>query len=156
MAKAATPQNKTVFLSHSSDDDDLAAGAVQILENHGGHVYLDHGDPNLSDSDCAAIAEELRNAIRRCKRFVMLATPRSKDSKWIPWELGLGDGVHNPTNVAIFPAAENSFDQDWAEREYLRLYRKIVWGRLEGYEDFLWLVLDMSANTAVKLADWLR
>src|SRR5687768_18063793 len=35
----------------------------------------------------------LRDAVRRSRKFVFLVTPNSASSKWIPWELGLGDGA---------------------------------------------------------------
>lgn len=156
MLKVASHRpGKTTFLSHSTDEDDLVPGAVHILENHGGKVYVDHRDPTLPETDCLAIAEHLRTVIAGCRKFVMLATPRSKDSKWIPWELGLGDGLRNNTNVALFPLAESAADQQWAEREYLGLYQRIVWGRLEGSDDPLWLVWNYRTNTAESLTKWL-
>ena len=154
-SKSDELQTKTVFLSHSTQDDELVAGVVVILKNHGGNVYVDHADPTLPDSDCLAIAENLRTAIKGCRRFVALASPRSKDSKWIPWELGLGDGIHDPASVAVFPSAESSTDTKWSEREYLGLYRRIVWGELQGEEKPLWLVWDFRKNTAEKLTSWL-
>src|SRR5437660_3724963 len=87
-ARTAARTGRTTFLAHSSKDDDLVAGAILILENHGARVYADHKDPSIAGSGLVEIAEHLRSVIRECGKFVMLATPRSKDSKWIPWELG--------------------------------------------------------------------
>lgn len=154
-SQASKREGKTVFLSHSSNDDDLVPGAVRVLEVNGGQVYVDHVDPENSQDSVTDIAEHIRSVIRGCRRFVMLATPRSKDSKWIPWELGLADGIHHEPNIALFPAAQSSVDWEWSEREYLGLYRRIVWGRLEGREDWLWLVWDFRANTAEPLNRWL-
>jgi hypothetical protein len=152
---AARQKDKTVFLSHSSKDDDLVAGVVLILENHGGKVYVDHSDPSIEGSDCLAIAEHLRTTIRGCRKFVLLASPRSKDSTWIPWELGLSDGLHTPRNVALFPSAETILEMKWSEREYLGLYKRIVWGALVGYDKQLWLVWDFRTNTGEELSKWL-
>src|SRR3712207_2606711 len=98
-AKSHQLSGKTVFLSHSSQDEDLVSGAVLILENHGGSVYVDDGDPDLAGAALVDIANRLRSVIAKTRRFVMLATPRSKDSKWIPWELGLGEGKHGESEV---------------------------------------------------------
>lgn len=147
--------DKTVFLSHSTKDDDLVAGVVQILENHGGRVYVDHADPSVAGKECLAIAEHLRIVIRGCRKFVLLASPRSKDSNWIPWELGLADGIHSPRHVAIFPSAETIVDMEWSQREFLGLYNRIVWGKLVGYEKEVWMVWDFRANTATELSEWL-
>lgn len=152
---ASRRNDKTVFLSHSTEDDDLVGGAALILENHGGKVYVDHSDPFLLQDDCLAIAAHLRLVIRGCRKFVLLASPRSKDSTWIPWELGLSDGIHTPASVALFPSAETISDMKWSEREYLGLYRRIGWGSVAGSERFAWLVWDYRANTAENLSSWL-
>ena len=153
---SSTKSHHTVFLSHSSKDDDLVPGAILILKNHGATVYADHDDPSLAGADCAAIADNLRTVIHTCKKFVMLATPRSKDSKWIPWELGLGDEARKPSNVALFPSAETAVEMQWAEQEYLGLYQRIVWGRIEGEDKERWLVWDHRHNVAQPLGEWLN
>ena len=87
----------------------------------------------------------------------MLATPRTKDSKWIPWELGLGDGVHGDDDVALFPSAEETWDQEWANQEFLGLYRRIVYGDHTSYPGKrIWMVINHRNSAAVPLGDWLR
>lgn len=147
---------KTVFLSHSSQDNDLLAGAAQVLENHGGRVYVDVGDASLCTGDCTEIAERLRKRIGQTRRFVMLATPKSKDSLWIPWELGLADGIHGAPQVALFPSAETWHDMEWSKREYLGLYRRIVWGDYSESPDKIWMVIDHRNNEALPLEQWLK
>ncbi|MGH7982221.1 MAG: hypothetical protein ACREFF_03630 [Candidatus Udaeobacter sp.] len=154
-ARTAIRTGKTTFLAHSSKDDDLVPGTILILENHGAKVYADHKDPSISGSDLLEIADHLRKVIRECGKFVMLATPRSKDSKWIPWELGLGDGIRRHPNIALFPSADTATEMQWSEQEYLGLYKRIVWGRIQGQEKERWLVWDRHLNVAEPLARWL-
>lgn len=154
-ARTAPRTGKTTFFAHSSKDDDLVAGAIMILENHGAKVYADHKDPSISKTPLLEIAAHLRTVIRECGKFVMLATPRSKDSKWIPWELGLGDGIRQHPNVALFPSAESAIETEWSQQEYLGLYSRIVWGRIEGEEKQKWLVWDHHRNEASGLQNWL-
>jgi hypothetical protein len=91
-----------------------------------------------------------------CRKFVLLVTPNSKDSKWIPWELGLGDGANRDANVALFPSAEKSYEQQWSEQEYLGLYQRIVWGKLGEHKDNCWFVLNHRKNTGIRLKEWLQ
>jgi len=156
LSEASTKEGKTVFLSHSSADNDLVPGVISILENHGGRVYVDKKDPALQEMEMVDIANRLRSAVRVCRKFVLLVTPKSKGSKWIPWELGLGDGVNRDADVALFPSAETIVEQQWSEQEYLGLYQRIIWGDLVGEKKYQWLVLDHRKNTATRLADWLR
>jgi hypothetical protein len=154
-ARFAARTAKTTFLAHSSKDDDLVPGAILILENHGTNVYADHKDPTITGNNLLEIAAHLRKVIGECGKFVMLATPRSKESKWIPWELGLGDGIRQHPNIALFPSAESATETQWSQQEYLGLYSRIVWGRIKGEEKERWLVWDHHSNVASRLTDWL-
>jgi hypothetical protein len=156
LKEAAASEGKTVFLSHSSADDELLPGVITVLEGHGGKVYVDKKDPALKQMDIFDIASRLRSAVRACRKCVLFVTPRSRGSTWIPWELGLGDGCNRDVNVAIFPSAESAKEQQWSEQEYLGLYQRIIWGDFNNDGKGLWLVLDHRKNTATKLGDWLR
>lgn len=153
-AAARSPAGST-FLSHSSKDDELVAGAISVLENHGGRVYVDEIDPEMPPYTNAKTAALLKTRIRDTSRFVLLASKNSKDSRWAPWELGIADGLKPPSNIALFPASDSNYDQSWASWEYLGLYDRIVWGELTGYDGNVWMVLDEKKNTATELRKWL-
>ncbi|EOH6072762.1 toll/interleukin-1 receptor domain-containing protein [Burkholderia seminalis] len=144
------------FLSHSSKDDELVAGAIRVLENHGAKVYVDEIDPEMPPYTSEETAALLKTRIRDTSRFVLLASKNSRDSKWVPWELGIADGTKTPSQIALFPASDSSFDQAWASWEYLGLYDRIVWGKLDGYQKEVWMVIDEKRNTGVELSKWLR
>jgi len=152
----ASKEGKNIFLSHSSKDKQYLSGVVKLLEDHGGAVYIDEGDSRLPQKPSKETAAILRDTIQNIKRFVLFVTTNSKDSTWIPWELGLGDAYKTLSSVALLPTAERASDQVWAEQEYLGLYRRIVWGQLEGESGPCWLVYDHIANTAEKLNKWIR
>ena len=154
-ASASAPEG-TTFLSHSSQDSDLTIGAINLLKNHGAIVYIDEIDPTMPPYTNTETAEKLKARIRVCKKFVLLATPNSNTSKWVPWELGIGDGYKSLSNIAIFPASENSADTSWASWEYLGLYRKIVFGDHENYSEKIWMVLDQRSNKGTELREWLN
>lgn len=153
---SASRTGKTVFLAHSSKDKRYLPGVISVLENHGGHVYVDKSDDRLPESTNRETAEILRSTINGCRRFVVFVTPNSKDSRWIPWELGLADGEKGAYPVALFPTANDSHDQTWAEQEYLGLYRRIVWGTMKGWTKKGWMVHDHIQNTATPLRKWLE
>jgi hypothetical protein len=72
LKEATASEGKTVFLSHSSADDELLSGVIRILENHGGKVYVDKKDPTLKQMDIFDVANRLRGAVRACRKFVLL------------------------------------------------------------------------------------
>ena len=143
----------STFLSHSSKDADLVLGATIVLENHGGKVYVDEVDPAMPPYTSEETAKLLKQRIARTRRFVLLASPNSKESRWVPWELGIADGEKGLDRIALFPASDT--DDGWANWEYLGLYRRIVWGKMQGESDLLWMVIDEKRNVATKLRTWL-
>ncbi len=151
-----TKTGKTVFLSHSSKDKEHLPAVISILENHGGRVYVDSEDDRLPSTPNSETSEILRGIVKSCRRFVLFVTTNSKDSRWIPWELGLADGEKGQWPVALFPTAEKSYEQKWSETEYLGLYQRIVWGKIKDVtKDDGWIVLNHEKNTAVTLRRWL-
>ena len=147
--------SKNIFLSYSSKDIDILPYPIKILTNHGGKVYIDKGDDRLPEPPSSETAEILKDTIKKLPRMVVFVTDNSKNSNWIPWELGLGDGSKSNYDVAIFPSVEKSYDIKWTEQEYLGLYSRIVYGRLKGYEKDVWMVYDYKINTAIELSKWI-
>lgn len=145
----------STFLSHSSKDKDVLPGAIQVLQNHGASVYIDEIDPEMPPYTSDETAALLKQRIAQTKRFVLLTTKNSKESRWVPWELGIADGAKGLSKIAIFPASDTAYDDSWVSWEYLGLYQRVVWGLLEGEPNELWMVLDKKANTAVPLRNWL-
>lgn len=153
-ASSRSPKGST-FLSHSSKDEELVVGAIRVLENHGGKVYVDEIDPEMPPYTSEETAQLLKQRIHQTNRFVLLASENSRQSKWVPWELGVADGDKGLGRIALFLASDNANDDNWASWEYLGLYRRIIWGDLQGHKKPLWLVLDKKRNTATPLREWL-
>lgn len=154
-AESRAPAGAT-FLSHSTKDKGLVTGAISLLEGHGAKVYIDKKDPTLPPYTNKDTAKGLKGRINQSSKFILLASKNSKQSKWVPWELGLADGYKGLDKVAILPAVENQRDTSWTSWEYLGLYDRIVWGDLEGQQKKVWMVLDQRKNTAVTLPQWLQ
>jgi hypothetical protein len=153
-AETRSPTHAT-FLSHSSKDKDILPGVIRILTNHGADVYVDKKDPTLPPYTNRDTGSKLRTRINGCKKFVLLASTNVKESRWVPWELGLADGYKNPRNVALFPSVDKQYEYKWTEQEYLGVYDRIVWGDLQGHQKRVWMVLNQEANTATELGKWL-
>lgn len=125
------------------------------MEGQGASVYIDKVDPQMPPYTNSVTAEKLKERITLSKKFVLLATKNSKDSKWVPWELGFADGKKAIKNIAIFPAVDEQFDTDWTSWEYMGLYQRIIWGDFNGDGNLLWIVLNEEKNTGIPLREWL-
>ncbi len=155
-ASSRTAHRKYTFLSHSSKDADYLPGVIKLLENHGASVYCDLNDERMPENPNPETAAIIKQQIKESKRLVVFVTINSRDSKWVPWELGIGDSCLAPDNVALLPTASTGGDQEWARQEYLGLYRHIVWGQMQGVSDSIWMVYDYRKNSATKLFEWCR
>ena len=154
--ESSKKSNKDTFLSHSSKDAEFLPGVITLLQNHGASVYCDLADERMPEEPNPETARIIKGQIQESRKLVVFVTTNSKDSKWVPWELGIGDASLSTLNVALLPAAKTSFDQSWAQQEYLGIYRHIVWGNMIGETKPLWMVYDYHNNTATKLNEWFK
>lgn len=155
-SKASIKSSKDTFLSHSSKDTEYLPGVIQLLTNHGASVYCDLDDERMPGEPNVETANLIKSQINASRKLVLFVTTNSKDSKWVPWELGIGDNSLSADNVALLPVSQSSNEQTWAKQEYLGLYRHIVHGFMKGESNRLWMVYDYRKNTAIKLREWLR
>lgn len=153
---AFSPYTPSVFLSHSSKDELKLPFVISFLENYGVKVYIDKNDPRLPKETSPETAQMLKDNIKKCNKFILLVSENSKDSRWIPWELGLADIAKTTSNVALLPIANDYFQATWTKQEYLGLYDRISKGRHTSYNNEIWMVHDYINNTGVELGTWLK
>lgn len=145
----------SVFLSHSTADEDILPGVIRLLEEHGASVYIDKKDETLPPYTNRETALALKQRIQQSKKFIVLTSVKSKESRWVPWELGMADGYLSPKNTAILPALDSATDHKWSEREYLGVYDRIVFGKLGSRERPVYMVRNQEKNSARELREWL-
>lgn len=155
-AGTSSGKKKDTFLSHSSKDARYLPVIIRLLENHGASVYCDLDDDRLPDKPTPQTAHIIKEQIRSSRKLVVFVTKNSKDSKWVPWELGMGDAILDLPHVALLPVSNDSKDQIWARQEYLGLYRHVVYGSLQNYDNDVWMVYDHRTNTGTELSKWIR
>lgn len=114
---------RTVFLSYRHSDRQWINDIARFLKSMGVSVYVDYLDQTLEERTNEQVAGILRERIRGCAKFISLATPNSGSSKWMPWELGLGDRIINYANVAVLPLTTTY--NYWPDQEYGRIYGRI-------------------------------
>ena len=138
----------SVFLSHSHLDKDLVQPAVTFLKNQGVEVYVDWLDGEMPPRVSGETARKLKEKIGQHDRFIVLVTEQSKDSHWVPWELGIADGEKGIPKIATFPI--RSEDREFVGNEYFSIYP-----RIEKVNDTWYVWLSDPVNLR-SLRDWLR
>ncbi|KAB7725849.1 TIR domain-containing protein [Rudanella paleaurantiibacter] len=113
----------SVFLSYRRVDKQYVAKVVQFLNALDASIYIDFLDDELNNTPNDQTAPTLRKRIQQSKKMIQLITPNSSDSKWMPWELGLGDGVLGYPNAVILPTVTTHFRN--FDQEYIKMYGRI-------------------------------
>ncbi len=147
-AKYSWESEATVFLSHSHKDRELIEPTIAFLRSHGVKVYVDWLDEGMPDVVSGETAKKIKEKIQQQKKFLVLVTESSKDSRWVPWELGYADSKKGMEHIAAFPVAEST--GNFQHNEYLEIYP-----RVELFND-KWIVWTADPAKFVYLEAWLR
>lgn len=117
-----------IFLSHNYDDAkihrEMFIEIIEYFENKKYNVYVDWIDDlelnrnNITIDTAKIIKERLKNS----KCLIYLTSQNSDNSKWMPWELGIKDGIDG--KVVIMPLVDNR-EKRFKGQEYLGLYPEI-------------------------------
>lgn len=124
-----TQYKRTVFLSHKHDDLVEMKDFIGFLEKrYDVSVYIDSKDPGMPNNTSGETAVRLKSIIKKCDRFILLATDNAIDSKWYNWELGFGDAHKYKDNIAILPIKKKgTYDFQYKGNEYLYIYPYIAY-----------------------------
>jgi hypothetical protein len=104
--------------------------------------------PKKTSDETALI---IRERIKQCDRFILLASNDAIESKWCNWELGYGDAYKYRNNIAIMPITDVRGGA-FSGSEYLQIY-PIIKTKYE-FTSGEYYVID--GNTEVSLKDWLN
>ncbi|UDQ98949.1 toll/interleukin-1 receptor domain-containing protein [Lentisphaerota bacterium WC36G] len=125
---------KHVFLSHSHEDKKLAKQLIAFCEKKGISLYVDWQDGELPTTTNVETARKIKEKIRVCDEFWVLATTNALNSRWVPWEVGIADQMKGQ-NIKVIPIKE--YDGSHGGHEYLDLYKNNLglntYGNLDYY-----------------------
>lgn len=105
-----------VFISHRTQDDAKATVIALRLERLGVPTYQDHFDPTLDRTH--RITAKLVAAIRRCTHLMALVTEATRESWWVPFEVGVAREA--PRRISTYQASVSSLPEYLCEWPILR------------------------------------
>jgi hypothetical protein len=107
-----------VFLSHQRADSEKAAAiATRLKTNHAIDSYLDVIDPYLGRGG-ESLGSHIRSEMGKCTQLLAVASYATKDSQWVPWEIGVATEKDFPlATFANYTSAVPEFLREWP---YLR------------------------------------
>ncbi|MEO7313384.1 MAG: toll/interleukin-1 receptor domain-containing protein [Chitinophagaceae bacterium] len=128
-SKGKYESKPTVFISHKhSDLEDVEElkGFMEIIEELGAKIYIDSMDNKIPGHTCGDTALRIKDVIKHCKKFILIATEKAIESYWCNWELGIGDTHKYIEHIAIVPIKEKGeYDFQYKGNEYLQIYPSI-------------------------------
>ena len=115
----------TVFISHKHEDLEDLSGLIGFLEkNYNVKAYIDSKDSSMPSVTSGVTASKIKERIRQCDKFILLATDGAVESKWCNWELGYGDSQKfSSKDIAILPLKRKGYsDSSYKGNEYMQIY----------------------------------
>lgn len=113
----------TIFISHKHSDLEELKGVMEIFEDLGAKIYIDSMDNNMPGHTCGDTALRIKDVIKHCKKFILIATEQAIESYWCNWELGIGDTYKYIEHIAILPIKEKGeYDSSYKGNEYMQIY----------------------------------
>ena len=137
-----------VFLSHAHAEDPTVIDLVKGFFYEQGAVYIDWNDSNMLDTASPENIRRFIKTIRDSQKFIVVATPDSLKSNWIPWETGLADMAKGSSNIALLPIVRQY--NEWKMQDFYCFYNKI-----ESVSD-QWQIVPSDNKPPVPIKDWIR
>ena len=141
----------TIFISHKHNDIDTLKSFLYLLRKIGVYAYVDWMDYDMPKKTDGSTAERIKKKIKEMDKFILLATEDAISSKWCNWELGFGDSLKHPKNIAVLPIV-NDYSSKWSGTEYLQIYPIIT----AEYEYIIGTYFVEYKDSKVKFTDWLN
>ncbi len=144
---------RDIFLSHRYADKVELVGLMRMLEDMNLTVFVDWREySELSRQHVTRVtAAMLKKDMSRCRTLLFAVTSTASQSIWMPWELGLFDGMKS--RVAIVPLTEHG--KDIPGQEYLELYPWIDRAVPDGFhKPILWV--NQGRDCYISLKDWVQ
>lgn len=141
----------SVFLSHKHEEKQIIKDTIILLTKLGVDVYVDWQDEGMPKTTSGVTAKNIKDKIKQCDKFILLATEAAIASKWCNWELGFGDAQKYESNIAIMPITEKE-ESSFSGSEYLQIYPVIT---SEYYYKTGNYFVEFK-NTKICLQDWLK
>jgi hypothetical protein len=138
-----------IFLSYNHLDKEAVLGLKTLLELHDYSVYVDsESDPQLDPTKVdEATVDQVRRRLRASTSLLYATSENAEGSKWMAWELGLGDGLGK--RVAVVPITGGM--GTLASREFLLIYPEVREGPPHRP-----LEVRRPNGTVGSFSDWLR
>lgn len=157
-ASTQASSKATIFLSHKHDELDDLKGAIGLFQSLGAKVYIDSMDKSMPNTTSKLTATRIKDIIRRCDKFVFLATELAIASKWCNWEVGYGDAYKYNAKIVILPMKNKG--EIYKGNEYLQIYstiqRRLKLNQTTNTHSWYYYIADVRGTEICSLYQWIN
>lgn len=83
-----TVEYPRVFISHQKNDSEVASKIADYLVEAGVDIYFDQYDTTIDRSNPQSVVQAISYGINNCTHMLVVFSPNTLDSMWVPWEIG--------------------------------------------------------------------
>jgi len=109
-----------VFISHKHTEEEYVYRLRDILKRYGFEGYVDWEDNGMPPMTSGETAKQIKDRIKKSKKFILIATEAAIESKWCNWEMGFADAHKYIDRIALFPIKADY--GEYSGKEYLQIY----------------------------------
>lgn len=91
--------NPRIFISHQKKDAEVARKIADYLEDAGIDTYFDQYDNSIDRSDPNSVVQAIRTGIENSTHMIVVFSPNTFESMWVPWEIGYAYNSQIALNV---------------------------------------------------------
>ena len=85
-----------VFISHKNEDSAQALALKSAFERNGVTAYLDVLDASINVGG-KSLTDHIKEKLNTCTDIIVIMTENTKNSWWVPFEIGMSAQVDMPT-----------------------------------------------------------
>ena len=85
-----------VFISHKNYDSSQAVLLKKAFEKEGVSAYLDVLDSSITNGG-QALTDHIKHQLNQCTDIIVLMSENTKNSWWVPFEIGMSAQIDMPT-----------------------------------------------------------
>jgi hypothetical protein len=132
----------------------------------GAQIYIDSRDNGMPKKTSSETALRIKEVIKTCSKFILLATDAAIESHWCNWELGIGDTHKYINHIALLPMKQKgATDNSYKGNEYLNIYPRIdIMDSLVHHDRLgdilfpksIYVVRNPKGRDTIPLSEWLR
>jgi hypothetical protein len=161
-----------VFISHKKEDAERARDLKRRVENFGLTCWIDADDKEMQrlqearPVDSKVLTDRVREHLRTCRCLIFAFSAKSRESRWMPWELGFFDGRWGQRLIGLYDLDESAKENLTPQKqssdnqsgigipEFLQIYTELKTAKLEGFLQYVRSPRALADRADVDIDRW--